>query len=98
MATTPMRIVMTAATKAVPAASWASVPGGLALDRMAGLRTRMELIEKKVTIPPRTSREMVEPRSVMRKYRSSQDAVPEEDEDFVGVRVLTAAFFQIVTR
>ena len=51
-----------------------------------------------MTIPPRTSREMVEPRSVMRKYRSSQDAVPEEDEDFVGVRVLTAAFFQIVTR
>jgi len=27
--------------EAVPAASWASVPGGLALDRIAGLRTRM---------------------------------------------------------
>lgn len=52
-------------------------------------------------MPPRTSREMVEPRSVMRKYRSNQDEVLEEDEDdedFVGVRVLTAAFFQIITR
>ena len=44
---------------------------------------------------------MVEPRSVMWKYRSSQDEVlgeDEDDEDFVGVGVLTAAFFQIVTR
>ena len=52
-------------------------------------------------MPPRTSREMVEPRSVMWKYRSSQDEVlgeDEDDEDFVGVRVLTAAFFQIITR
>lgn len=53
-------------------------------------------------MPPRTSREMVEPRSVMWKYRSSQDVVlgeeEDEDEDFVGVRVLTAAFFQIITR
>lgn len=51
-------------------------------------------------MPPRTSREMVEPRSVMWKYRSSQDALlgVDEDETFVGVRVLTAAFFQIVTR
>ena len=44
---------------------------------------------------------MVEPRSVMWKYRSSQDEVlgeDEDDEDFVGVGVLTAAFFQIITR
>ena len=43
---------------------------------------------------------MLEPRSVMWKNRSSQDALlgVDEDEDFVGVRVLTAAFFQIITR
>ena len=45
---------------------------------------------------------MLEPRSVTRKNRSSRETGLGEDadadEDFVGVRVLTAAFFQIIKR
>ena len=53
-------------------------------------------------MPPRISREMLEPRSVMWKNRSSPEIWPDEeedaDEDLVGVRELTAAFFQNITR
>ena len=53
-------------------------------------------------MPPRISREMLEPRSVMWKNRSSRETGLGEDadadEDFVGVRELTAAFFQNITR
>jgi hypothetical protein len=69
-----MRIVMTPAMKAVPAAICSVVPNGAmpscGVDRMSGFSTRMYAIVKKVTMPPRISRESVEPRSVMWKKRS----------------------------
>ena len=44
---------------------------------------------------------MLEPRSVMWKNRSSRETGlgdEDADEDLMGVRELTAAFFQIITR
>ena len=69
--TTPIRIVITAATSAVTPATWGTPrtrpSASLASPRISGLSTTMYAIVMNVTSPPRTSRRTLEPRSLMRK-------------------------------
>src|SRR5690606_3890474 len=87
--TTPKRIVMTPAVRAVTAPSAAKsrvLPATSGCpDRMIGLRMTMYAIVTKVTRPPRTSVPRVEPRSLMRKKRSRADV------GFFDVAVFTKA-------
>ena len=71
LATTPIMIVMTPATRAVVAAivepSANGFPSESGPPRMIGLSTMMYAIVKKVTRPPRISVPTVDPRSVILK-------------------------------
>ncbi len=72
-------MLMKPATSAVTAATWlmgrmlpitstfALASSAEKLPRISGLRTTMYDIAKNVTMPPRTSRDTVEPRSVILK-------------------------------
>ncbi len=81
-ATSPNRMVRPPAARPVIAptcAVWSHPPAtstgafsALVPPRMRGLRMTMYAIAKKVTSPPRSSRPVVEPRSVIRKKRSSR--------------------------
>lgn len=74
--TNPMSRVVRAAANAVAVMSAERLrlsPAASLPDRISGLSSRMYAIAMKVVTPPRSSRETVDPRCVMWKYRSSHE-------------------------
>src|SRR6185312_6220370 len=96
--TSPNRIVITPAVSAVTAATWVKPSEWCSTSllplRMIGLRMTMYAIATKVTSPPRTSRENVDPLLVISKNESTRFRKVGLGADFVVSVVVTRLLYR----